>query len=86
MKKKSPYELAIVALTIKMRLELKRTQSYIAMILGVSDGYIGQIESPKYGSMYTHDQLNTLAQDFNCSPRDFIPEEPVEQELPKRNN
>ncbi|WP_374758311.1 hypothetical protein [Marinilongibacter aquaticus] len=44
------------------------------MLLDVSDGYIGQIESNKSRSMYSFDQLNVIARDFECSPREFIPE------------
>jgi transcriptional regulator with XRE-family HTH domain len=76
-KVKSAFELSIVENVRRIRKKLNRPQSYLAMILEVSDGYIGQIESPKYASMYTLDQLNVIAKDFDCSPKDFMPEEAI---------
>jgi len=76
-KVKSAFELAVVENVKKKRKELNRPQSYIAMILDVSDGYIGQIESPKYPSMYSLNQLNIISKDFECSPKDFMPEKGI---------
>ena len=76
---KSNFELAIVENVKKIRNLHKKSQPYIAMILDVSDGYIGQIESSKSSSMYSYDQLNKIALEFNCSPKDFFPEEPITQ-------
>ncbi|UBM60798.1 helix-turn-helix domain-containing protein [Marinilongibacter aquaticus] len=73
-KVKSTFELAIVENVKRKRKELNKPQTYIAMLLDVSDGYIGQIESNKSRSMYSFDQLNVIARDFECSPREFIPE------------
>lgn len=84
MSQKSKFELEIVANIVAERMVRKKPQSYIAMILDVTDGYIGQVESPKSPSMLTHDQINEIAKDFGCSPRIFYPDKPVEQELPKR--
>jgi len=76
-KVKSAFELAIVENVKRKRKELNRSQSYIAMILDVSDGYVGQIESRNYPSMYTLNQLNIIAKDFECSPKDFMPEKSI---------
>lgn len=73
MKKKSKFELEIVKNVKKKRKELGKTQSYLGMLLNVSDGYIGQIESVNSPSMYSYDQLNKIALDFECSPKDFMP-------------
>ena len=56
------------------------TQPYLALLLDVTDGYIGQIESPKSPSKYTLDQLNKIAIDFGCSPKDFMPDNAVEED------
>jgi len=79
MRKKSKFELAVIENVKIIRNQHKRSQPYIAMILDVSDGYIGQIESEKSTSMYSYDQLNKLAIEFNCSPKDFMPEQPLDQ-------
>src|SRR3954462_2755268 len=73
-KVKSDFELAIVDLVRQKRRENKLTQENIAICLNVTPGYIGQIESLTEPSMYTHDQLNILAIEMDCSPKDFYPE------------
>ena len=79
MGKKSNFELAIVENVKKIRQSHGKPQPYIAMILDVTDGYIGQIESLKSASMYSYDQLNKLAKEFNCSPKDFMPDTAIEE-------
>ena len=74
MRKKSSFELAIVENVKRLRKQNNKSQTYLAMILDVSDGYIGQIESLNSSSMYSYDQLNKIAKDFNCSPKDFMPD------------
>lgn len=53
------------------------TQEALAEVLGVSKGFIGQIESPSSASTYNLNHLNLLAKEFECSPRDFLPEKPL---------
>lgn len=74
---KSPLELHIVEVVKEKRKALKKSQEDISKILGVTVGYIGQIESKKLKSMYSYDQLNELAKFFKCSPKDFMPEKAV---------
>jgi transcriptional regulator with XRE-family HTH domain len=77
-KLKSPIDLHIVNEVKLKRKAMKLNQKMIAKAIGVTDGYIGQIESLKSPSMYSYDQLNELAKFFECSPKDFMPEEAVE--------
>lgn len=60
-----------------MREEKKLTQDDIAAILDISRGFVGQIESPNSSSKYSLEQLNELALEFRCSPRELIPEKAV---------
>jgi len=76
-KGKSNFELAIVDLVRQKRREHKLTQENIATCLNVTPGYIGQIESLTEPSMYTHDQLNILALEMECSPKDFYPDKAI---------
>lgn len=85
MSKKSQYELEIVKNTIQIRNNYNKSQSYFAMLLNVSDGYIGHVENPNRPEMYTHDQLNAIALDLAISPRLFYPDTAIDQPLPKRN-
>lgn len=85
MRKKSLFELEIVKRCVHIRTQHKKSQSYIAMLLDVSDGYIGHVENPFRPEMYTHDQINAIALDLNESIHEFYPEKAIIQELPKRD-
>lgn len=52
-------------------------QDDIAIHLNVTNGFIGQIESPNYRSKYNSSHLNELAKLLKCSPKDFWPEKPI---------
>jgi transcriptional regulator with XRE-family HTH domain len=60
-----------------LRLEKGLTQTHIAVQLKLSVGFIGHIESPKFPAKYNTSHLNELAKLFNCSPKDFWPEQPL---------
>ena len=42
-----------------------------------SNGFVGQVESPNYTKRYNIQHLNKFAAIFNCSPRDFLPENSI---------
>ena len=44
---------------------------------GVSKSFIGQVESPKYNIKYNPHHINEIAKYLGCSPRDFLPENPL---------
>lgn len=52
-------------------------QDDIALHLNVSNGFIGQIESPNFRAKYNTAHLNELAKLLKCSPKDFFPEKPL---------
>jgi len=74
---KTDVERTIVKLVKLKREAFGISQAKLAKILGVSPGYIGQIEMENSPSMYTYDQLNKLAIALKCSLKDFMPEEPI---------
>ena len=45
--------------------------------IGVSKGFIGMAESPKYNIKYNINHINEIAKFLGCSPRDFLPEKPL---------
>ncbi len=53
------------------------SQEALADHLGITPGYVGQIESPKFRAKYNIYHLNSIAKLLNCSPRDFLPEFPL---------
>jgi transcriptional regulator with XRE-family HTH domain len=77
MQKKSNFELAVIQKVKEIRESRKLGQRDIAALLGVTEGFIGQIESPNNASKYNLNHLNTLAKELQCSPKDFIPDLPV---------
>lgn len=60
-----------------MRLKAGKSQADLAADINVSYGFIGQVENPKFRTKYNINHLNKLAQVFNCSPKDFLPEKPM---------
>ena len=61
----------------EMRQERSISQETVAAHLNVSNGFIGQVESPNYRAKYKTLHLNELAKLFNCSPKDFWPDKPL---------
>lgn len=76
-KGKTKFQLEVINLVKEIRIRQDLSQDDIADFLDVSRGYIGQIESVNSPSKYTLDQLNKLAVDMRCSPKDFIPANPT---------
>lgn len=50
------------------------SQVDIANLLNVSPGFISSIESTKGKAKYNLNHINSLSKIFNCSPKDFLPE------------
>ena len=74
-KNKSKIDWFIITKVREKRVDFGLGQEDIALHLNVSTGYIGHVESPNYRAKYTTVQINELAKLFQCSPKDFFPEE-----------
>ena len=59
------------------RVEKGFSQSDLAVKLSVSSGFIGKVESFQTTAKYNLNHLNKLACIFNCSPKDFLPDNPI---------
>lgn len=79
--KKSEYQLEII-FKIKQEREARGLgQKNIAQILGLSEGHVGNIESPKFPQKYTLKQLDLLCKHFKMPTEQlFIPDEIYLQE------
>lgn len=77
MAKKSNFELAVIQKVKGIRENRGLGQRDIAALLGFTEGFIGQIESPNHPSKYNLNHLNILAKELECSPKDFLPENPI---------
>ena len=73
---KSDIETFVINKVKERREQENLSQSELAVRLDVSNGFIGQAESPNYPTKYNLNHLNKLALIFNCSVKDFIPEKP----------
>jgi transcriptional regulator with XRE-family HTH domain len=73
----SKIEQFIIDKVREKRIKLKISQAELASLLDVSEGFIGNVESSKYRAKYNFNHLNSIAKVFKCSPRDFLPKEPV---------
>ena len=74
---KSYIDLYVADKVKQLRKENKLSQLKLAGELDVSHSFIQQIEDPNHRAKYNVIHLNKLAQIFNCSPRDFLPENPL---------
>ncbi len=77
MKLKSEFDQYVSASVRQKRIARDITQADLAIGIGVSDGFISQVESPKSPSKYNLNHLNKIAKYLGCSPRDFLPEKPL---------
>lgn len=77
---KSNFEWEIIGKVKAIRLQKGLSQYDVALILGTSSSFIGQVEVISHSSKYNLDHLNRLAHEWNCSPKDFIPEKSILEE------
>jgi len=73
---KSEIENFVINKVREMREKQNISQSELATYLEVSNGFIGQVESPNYPTKYNLNHLNKLAIILNCSVKDFMPAKP----------
>ncbi len=62
-----------------LRHDNNMSQAELAFLMNVSNGFIGKVESYKYSSKFNLNHINKLAKIFNCSPKDFLPDESLEE-------
>lgn len=70
---KSDIDLFVINKIKEKRLEKNLSQADLAFELGLSVGFIGKVESPRYAAHYNIKHLNQLARVLECSPQDFLP-------------
>ena len=63
-----------------MRMERKWSQVELADYMNLSPSFIAEIENPKRRAKYNLNHLNVLAKVFSCSPKDFLPNAPLNDE------
>lgn len=64
---KTEYQLEVISRIRKLRIENEVSQVGLANLIDISNGQIGNIESPKFQHKYTLKQLYLIAQHFKVS-------------------
>lgn len=80
----SPIEQYVIDYVKKLRKDKGLTQTDIADIIGVSRTFVTQAESRTKVAKYNLRHISALAEHFNMSPRDFLPEKLCELSNHKR--
>lgn len=75
-RKRTEIESFVISKVKEMREDKHISQSELATLIGVSDGFIGQVESPHFSVKYNLNHINRLAIVFECSVKDFMPDKP----------
>ena len=75
-----PIEQYVIDTVRKMRMDRGVSQKELAYSLNLSIGFIGDIESSKSRAKYNLSHINKLAEILECSPKDFLPQTPLENE------
>lgn len=61
---KTDYQVKVILRLRRVREKLGYSQSKVALILGISDGQVGNIETPSMPHKYTLAQIQTLCKNF----------------------
>jgi transcriptional regulator with XRE-family HTH domain len=83
-KAKTDFELYVIDKVRERRIGLKLSQDDLALFLDTDRSFIGQVESPSNPAKYNLNHLNILAKELNCSPKDFLPENPISSPANKK--
>ncbi len=75
-----PIEQYVIDTVRRMRIENNISQKELAYSLNLSIGFIGDVESSKSRAKYNLSHINKLAEYFKCSPKDFLPNDPIVEE------
>ena len=70
----TPLEQYVIDRVREMRIVKDMSVRDLAHEMDMSFGFIGNIENPKHRAKYKLEHLNKLAEIFDCSPKDFLPE------------
>lgn len=74
-----PIEQHVIDTVRRMRMEKGYSQKDLAYMMDLSIGFIGDVESYKERAKYNLHHINKLAEIFECSPKDFLPDKPFKE-------
>jgi transcriptional regulator with XRE-family HTH domain len=82
----SPIEQCVFDFVRDLRKSKHLSQDDIGNIIGKSKSFIGNIESMNNRAKYNLTHINLLADYFNLSPRDFLPEKVILKKVKTRRS
>src|SRR5688500_5882279 len=74
-------DLYIINTVRSFRVQKEISQVQLSQDIGMSDGFVGKVENPRLRDKYNFRHLNLLAKVLGCSPKDFLPEKSLPQDL-----
>jgi transcriptional regulator with XRE-family HTH domain len=77
---KSKIDQFVVDFVTKLRVQHNMDQADIGEIIGTKRTFVTNIENPSSRAKYNLKHINLLAEHFELSPKDFIPEKPFVSE------
>ena len=75
---KTEIELHVINSVRDMRNSQNISQAQLALLIDVSVGFIGHVESHKHRAKYNLNHLNKLAFVLKCEFKDFFPSKPFD--------
>lgn len=73
----TPIEQFVIDKIREIRKARGMSQRDIAYEIDIDQSFLAAVESPKGRAKYNLNHLNDLAKLFKCSPKDFLPDEPL---------
>lgn len=70
----SPIDQYVIDFVRKLRNDKELSQQKLGEIIGISREYVKDIENPKRTAKYNLKHINLLAEYFDISPKDFLPQ------------
>ena len=81
---RSAIEQYVIDVVRRKRIEKGISQKELAFMLDLSIGFIGDVESTKSRAKYNLNHINKLAEIFECSPGEFLPDVPIQKVKKKK--
>lgn len=79
----SEIDLFVINKARELRVLRQLSQVDLSILLGMSEGAVGKIENPRLRDKYNIRHINLLAKALHCSPKDLLPDKPLEHDIIK---
>jgi len=81
MGKTSEIEQFVIDKIREIRLLKKISQRQLSLSMGLNGKFVGNVESTKTPEKYNINHINKIAEIFQCSIKDFFPDNPIPGEI-----